>query len=104
MNKMIKIQTYCDHVTAENVKNFLNVHGIEAVLSADDAGGVRPELTLSRGVKLWVREEDVNAVRELLSGAEKESRESPDPENHEESSAARPKGILSQLRRWFRGE
>ncbi len=102
MGELKRIQTYLDRTTAENVKNFLGAYGIEAILSTDDAGGVRPELTLARGVKLWVREEDEKEARELLR--EGESEDAAGAESKPEESAGPVKGFLSQFRQWLRGQ
>ena len=82
-----------DHVELEPVRSFLNridadlacgalqAAGIEAVVSADDAGGTRPHLWTS-GVRVLVRKEDLEAAGKLLSDAEQSAPPS-EPENRE---------------------
>lgn len=98
MSQLIRIRTYSDRMSAENAKNFLEAGGIEAMLSTDDAGGTRPELTLARGVKLWVNEEDEKETRELLRDIEAKNKVEDDAGPGEE-----PGGFITRLRRWLRG-
>ena len=45
----------------------LTVPAIEAVIAADDAGGMRPHMSLTRGVAIQVRLEDAARAREILN-------------------------------------
>jgi hypothetical protein len=103
VGQLVRVQTYSDRMSAETAKNYLEVHGIVAMLSSDDAGGVRPELTLARGVKLWVKEEDHQAARELLEDA-KIQPDDFENQNVEENSRNKPRGFLTRLRKWLQGE
>jgi hypothetical protein len=48
-------------------KNFLESEGIDAILSADDAGGMRPDLLWGTGgVRLLVRKEDTVKALQIL--------------------------------------
>jgi len=99
MSALVRVGTYSDRMSAENAKNFLESAGIEAMLSSDDAGGLRPELTLVRGVKLWVNEEDEQEARAVLL----EISQMPDVSDEIKEEEV-PQGFLTSLRRWLRGD
>ena len=65
----IKIKTYSSWHEAELAKGFLSVHGINAVVSGDDYGGIQPGLSFSTGVKLLVKEEDAEKAKGILHDA-----------------------------------
>jgi hypothetical protein len=98
MSKLVRVATFSDRMSAENAKNVLEASGIEAMLSSDDAGGLRPELTLARGVKLWVNEEDEEKARAALH----ETECAPDVLGETEAREE-PRGFLTRLRKWVRG-
>jgi hypothetical protein len=100
MGNLVRIATYINRPNAESAKNFLQVNGIEAVLIADDAGGLRPELTMSQGIRLWVDAKDEAAARDLLQQAETPDPEAPvlTPEDTQE-----PRGFLSWVRKILKG-
>ncbi len=100
MDNLVRIQTYSDRNSAEAAKSFLQAYGIESVLTTDDAGGLRPELTLARGVKLLVNAENETAARDLLRQAESE-----DPRRPARASGeGEPKGFLSAIRKCMKGK
>ena len=51
---------------AEIAERVLNGHGIDAYVSADDAGGVRPDQSFLMGIRLMVKETDAEKAVELL--------------------------------------
>lgn len=52
---------------AEIAKSALEAAGIDAMIQADTAGGMRPHIAWSgSGFKILVREEDATAAREVL--------------------------------------
>ena len=53
-------------IEAEVSRARLEASGIEAIVAKDDAGGMRPHLQLSQGVRLLVSQEDVDVAREIL--------------------------------------
>jgi C_GCAxxG_C_C family probable redox protein len=56
-----------DRFQAEQAQQILQQHGIDALVQADDAGGMYAGLSLSyKGVRLRVRAEDEERARELL--------------------------------------
>jgi hypothetical protein len=100
MGKLVRVATYINRPNAESAKNFLQVNGIDAILIADDAGGLRPELTMAQGIRLWVDEKDDAAARDLLQQAETPDPEAPvlAPEDTQE-----PHGFLTWVRKLLRG-
>jgi hypothetical protein len=64
--RLIPIASYGTRSEAEIVQGLLASAGIEASLSADDAGGAYP-FVLSGGAQLLVDEDDVKAASELLA-------------------------------------
>jgi len=67
MSDLICIKNYNNRTEAEIVKSLLEASGIEAVVSADDCGGMRPHLLLgTNGTRLLVKEEDAQKALEVL--------------------------------------
>jgi hypothetical protein len=60
------LEVFNNEIEAEMSRAQLEASGIEAFVSKDDAGGMRPHLQLSQGVRLLVSQEDVDAAREIL--------------------------------------
>lgn len=60
-----------DPIRAELLMSFLDAHGVDAVKSTDDAGGLEPQLTALSGVKIFVKEASLykakNLVEEFMS-------------------------------------
>jgi len=92
------VQTYLNRPSAEGARIALESEGIMVEISADDAGGVRPELSMQKGVKLLVREEDADRARQIIAECEKTS-ERGDPEDYSRHSG----GFLTKLRKWIQG-
>ena len=69
MSKLVCIKTFANRAEAGMAKSMLEANGIKASVSADDAGGMRPELGFtSGGVKLLVLEDNVDSAVEFLNG------------------------------------
>ncbi len=66
---LVVVHTYMNTFEAEVGLSALEAAGIEAMLRADDAGGVQPGLWTGRGVQLLVRDEDAERAREVLDTA-----------------------------------
>ncbi len=60
------IEVFNNEFEAEIARERLKASGIDAFVSKDDLGGMRPELQLTRGVRLLVSESDVEIAKELL--------------------------------------
>jgi len=65
--RLVPVATYATRDEAEVVQGLLASAGIEASVSADDAGGAFP-FVLSGGAQLLVSEEDVATASEVLAG------------------------------------
>ena len=65
--QLVEIRTYDSALIAEEAKDFLEQHGIDALVLADDAGGAIPALGMGTGgARLLVRAEDSPKARDLL--------------------------------------
>ena len=65
---MKKIKNYSNRIQAKIDKGLLSANGIKSIISADDAGGTRPDLLLSSGgVWLCVNEKDIKEASKLVS-------------------------------------
>jgi hypothetical protein len=64
-SELVEVGSFLNRLDAELAQGAMEAADIEAVVSADDAGGLRPHLWMS-GVRLLVRAEDVERARELL--------------------------------------
>jgi hypothetical protein len=66
MAELVTLTTFCYRHQAEFYRGVLEGSGIEALVTSDDCGGLRPNFALASGVQLVVREEDVVRARLLL--------------------------------------
>ena len=62
---LVVIDTFFNHVEAELAQGALEAGGIASVISADDAGGMRPHLAVFR-VRLLVRADDAERAADIL--------------------------------------
>jgi hypothetical protein len=65
--ELVPIRTFVTRIDAELAKGALHAAGIESMISADDSGGTRPHLWASLGVRLLVREADLEEAESVLS-------------------------------------
>ena len=72
-------------IEAEIVVGLLQEHGISARVSADDAGGMRPDLA-AQGVRVLVEAEDALDARQILG---------------EGTGPAKPRKPLNRFQRWI---
>jgi hypothetical protein len=64
---LVVVHAFGSGPEAEMAKSALEAAGIDAMIQADSAGGMRPHLAwASGGFKLLVREQDAAAAREVL--------------------------------------
>ena len=61
-----RLGTYNTVTEANLVKAKLEAFGIDAMVEADDAGSMVPNLDLVRGVKVFVKETDLAEAYEVL--------------------------------------
>ena len=67
--ELINIKTFSSRHEAELAKGFLEAHEIDAVVSGDDYGGIQPGLSFSTGVRLSVKDEDVEEAKRIFREA-----------------------------------
>lgn len=58
--------TYTNLYEAELARSVLEAEGITAALQSDDVGGLHPQLSMVRGVKLVVRQAELSAAQAVL--------------------------------------
>ena len=67
MSKLVCIRTFANREQANMVKSTLEANGINASVSADDAGGARPDVGFaSGGARLFVLDVDAERAIKLL--------------------------------------
>ena len=66
MSIWVTVKTFYNRIEADIAKGMLEENGIRAVLRADDAGGMYPQLAFSTGVQLQVEKENEETARTLL--------------------------------------
>jgi hypothetical protein len=62
----VVVEKFTSRMEAEMAAGLLEAEGIQAFVSADDAGGAYPQLQSLRGVELIVFPEDEDRAREIL--------------------------------------
>jgi Putative prokaryotic signal transducing protein len=68
--KLVVVQSYGNRPQADLAKGALEHAGIQAIVQADAAGGMRDHLAWSgAGFKILVREEDATAARDVLTSS-----------------------------------
>ena len=69
--KLVVVKSYSSRAEAQLAKGALEAAGIPAMTQADTAGRMREHLAWSgAGFQVWVREEDAEAAREMLTQLE----------------------------------
>lgn len=63
----VVVERFSTRLEAEMAAGLLEAEGIQAFVSADDAGGAYPPLQYVRGVRLIVFQEDETRAREILA-------------------------------------
>jgi hypothetical protein len=64
--QLVVVRTFVNRIEAELAHSALEAAEIDSTIIDDDAGGTQPELWL-RGVKLLVREGDLERASEVLA-------------------------------------
>jgi len=66
--RLVVVRSFGSHAEAEVAKTVLDAAGIDSMVQADTAGGMREHLAWSgAGFKILVREEDAATAEEMLS-------------------------------------
>jgi hypothetical protein len=63
---LVVVGTFLNQIEADMARGALEAADIESMISADDAGGLRPHLWMG-GVRLLVRAEDAEQAAEILA-------------------------------------
>ncbi len=71
-SELVTLRTFLNHVDADLAKSVLDSMGIESLISADDAGGMRPGLWSGSGVRLLVRRRDAELAAAVIEPDETE--------------------------------
>lgn len=66
--ELVAVGTYPNRIDADLAQSALEAAEIEAIVTADDAGGLQPGLWVGEGVRVLVRAEDAERAKEILSG------------------------------------
>ncbi len=68
MSNLVCVKTFADRLQADMTRSSLEANGITASVSANDRGGMRPDLAFtSGGVKLFVIDENAAKALEVLN-------------------------------------
>lgn len=67
MDGMVIVREFLYEHEAEMAKGILATEGIDAIVSSDDCGGLRPDIGFASGIRLFVRVKDQEAATQLLS-------------------------------------
>jgi type III secretory pathway lipoprotein EscJ len=59
-----------NRLEANSITALLQANGLDAVLSADDAGGTRPDVGFVQGTRVLVRASDLDDAKRLIDEAE----------------------------------
>jgi hypothetical protein len=65
-SELVVVRTFINNFDAELARSALEAANIDAMIRADDAGGMRPHLWMG-GIELIVRAEDAQRADEVLS-------------------------------------
>ena len=86
-SKLLVVDRFASQVEADLAKSALESAGIDAMIQADTAGGMRPHIAWSGlGFKVLVREEDAETAREILHPPQDVSAEPALPDGEDSAS------------------
>jgi hypothetical protein len=63
---LVAVGTYPNKIDAELAQGALEAADIDAMVTADDAGGLQPGLWVGEGVRVLVRAEDAERAKKIL--------------------------------------
>ena len=73
--ELVLVHTYSTQSEADVAKSALEAAGIDAIVQADNAGGMRPDLAWTGGgFRVLVRDKDLAAAQQLLKAPAKHAR------------------------------
>lgn len=76
-DRLVVISTFLDRIEADLAQSALEAAGIESVVHSDDSAGLYPNLSMSNGVDLLVREADAERAAEVLTEFAQAPKEDP---------------------------
>ena len=62
----IELKTVYSEIEAQILMTLLNEENIECIIDKDDAGGMHPQLQAARGVKILIKEEDLEKTKKII--------------------------------------
>ena len=65
---LVVVRTFGNEIDAELARSALEAAEIDAMIRSDNAGGMRPAMSMTNGVELLVRAEDADRASEILKG------------------------------------
>lgn len=71
---LVTLRTFNNEPQALLAQSLLDAAGIHCMLSRDDLGGMRPDLDITRGIKLLVRSKDSKTAEEILDPEARKSK------------------------------
>ena len=69
MSKLVEAVSVGSTVEAQLIVGMLDANGIDAIVSADDVGGLEPQLQLTGGVRVLVPVESLDEAQALIAEA-----------------------------------
>jgi hypothetical protein len=66
---LVTIRSFASESEALIAESALDSFGIDCIMSADDCGGLRPHLAMTRGIRLSIRSEDAAEAEDVLANA-----------------------------------
>jgi len=70
-DEIVTLRTFAIDLHAEMARAMLDSHGIHAVLSRDNCGGLEPQLTIAGGTRLMVNRDVADEALALLDNADR---------------------------------
>ena len=64
--ELVEVKLFYSEHEAQIAKSKLEALGIDAMIVKDDAGGMNPQLQITEGVRILVREDDAVVASEIL--------------------------------------
>lgn len=76
MSEPVCVRVFNNRFEADRAKEILKSHGIDSVIWADDAGGMRPDLIMhTGGARLIVDSDVLDEAKSILDSLDEESTE-----------------------------
>jgi len=63
---LVVVRTFSNAIDADLARSALEAAEIDSMIRSDNAGGMRPAMSMTNGVELIVRAEDAERANEIL--------------------------------------